>query len=73
MFDLGKRLRQVPLSLLVKFPAGSESSIEKLANLASFIAELSSGPKGRNAEPHNYRARIEIRKTMRLSFHGHRG
>ena len=39
----------------------------------TFLAELSSGPKGRRAEPHNYRARIEIRKTMRLSFHGHRG
>ena len=37
------------------------------------IAELSSGPKGRRAEPHNYLARIEIRKTMRLSFHGRRG
>ena len=37
------------------------------------IAELHSGPKGRRAEPHNYRARIEIEKTMRLSFHGHRG
>ena len=37
------------------------------------IAELSSGPKGRRAEPHNYRAKIEIEKTMRLSFHGHRG
>ena len=37
-----------------------------------FIAELHSGPKGRRAEPHNYRARIEIKKTMRLSFHGHR-
>ena len=36
-------------------------------------AELSSGPKGRRAEPHNYRAKIEIEKTMRLSFHGHRG
>ena len=34
----------------------------------SFLAELSSGPKGRRAEPHNYRARIEIEKTMRLSF-----
>ena len=39
----------------------------------AIIAELSSGPKGRRAEPHNYRARIEIEKTMRLSFHGHRG
>ena len=38
-----------------------------------FIAELSSGPKGRRAEPHNYRARIEIEKTMCLSVHGHRG
>ena len=38
-----------------------------------FLAELSSGPKGRRAEPHNYRAKIEIEKTMRLSFHGHRG
>ena len=38
-----------------------------------FLAELFSGPKGRRAEPHNYRARIEIEKTMRLSFHGHRG
>ena len=37
------------------------------------IAELHSGPKGRRAEPHNYRAWIEIEKTMRLSFHGHRG
>ena len=37
------------------------------------LAELSSGPKGRRAEPHNYRAKIEIEKTMRLSFHGHRG
>ena len=36
------------------------------------LAELSSGPKGGRAEPHNYRARIEIEKTMRLSFHGHR-
>ena len=35
--------------------------------------ELSRGPKGRRAEPHNYRARIEIKKTMRLSFYGHRG
>ena len=38
-----------------------------------FLAELHSGPKGGRAEPHNYRARIEIEKTMRLSFHGHRG
>ena len=37
------------------------------------LAELSRGPKGRRAEPHNYPARIEIEKTMRLSFHGHRG
>ena len=36
------------------------------------IAELHSGSKSRRAEPHNYRARIEIEKTMRLSFHGHR-
>ena len=40
---------------------------------AILIAELSSGPKGRTEEPHNYRARIEIEKTMRLCFHGHRG
>ena len=43
------------------------------AQFLGMIAELSSGPKGRRAEPHNYRARIEIKKTMRLSFHGHRG
>ena len=42
-------------------------------SLICFVAELSSGPKGRRAEPHNYRARIEIRKPMRLSFHGHLG
>ena len=42
-------------------------------NIIIFLTELSSGPKGRRAEPHNYRARIEIEKTMRLSFHGHRG
>ena len=41
--------------------------------LEYIIAELSSGLKGRRAEPHNYRAKIEIEKTMRLSFHGHRG
>ena len=35
--------------------------------------ELHSGSKSCRAEPHNYRARIEIEKTMRLSFHGHRG
>ena len=41
--------------------------------MVTFIAELHSGLQGRRAEPHNYRARIEIEKTMRLSFHGHRG
>ena len=30
-------------------------------------------PEGPQSGAHNYRARIEIRKTMRLSFHGHRG
>ena len=44
-----------------------------MAKFSSFIAELSSGLKGRRAETHNYRARIEIKKTMRLSFHGHHG
>ena len=46
---------------------------QKCYRVNQFLAELSSGPKGRRAEPHNYRARIEIKKTMRLSFHGHRG
>ena len=41
--------------------------------MLSFLAELHSGSKSCRAEPHNYRARIEIKKTMRLSFHGHRG
>ena len=36
------------------------------------IAELSSGLKGRRADPHNHRGTIEIEKTTRLSFHGHR-
>ena len=35
------------------------------------MVDLKNG--GRRAEPHNYRAKIEIEKTMRLSFHGHRG
>ena len=37
------------------------------------IAELLSGPKGRRAEPHRFRANMENCKTMRLSFHGNRG
>ena len=52
---------------------GQNIVIPKNINYVTIIAELSSGPKGRRAEPHNYRARIEIEKTMRLSFHGHRG
>ena len=36
-------------------------------NKGTILAELSSCPKGRRAEPNNYRARIEIEKTMRLS------
>ena len=30
-------------------------------------------PEGLQSGAHNYRAKIEIEKTMRLSFHGHRG
>ena len=56
---------------------GCNPAISVLVVLVShkvyFLAELSSGPKGRRTEPHNYRSRIEIKKTMRLSFYGHRG
>ena len=51
----------------------TSTEMQVFLDLHSIIAELSSGPKGRRAEPHNYRAKIEIEKTMRLSFHGHRG
>ena len=37
------------------------------------LAELLSGPKGRRAEPHRFRANMENFKTMRLSFHIHGG
>ena len=59
-------------SLAFNWKAGISFIIKKLSH-PFLIAELSSGPKGRRAEPHNYRAKIEIEKTMRLSFHGHRG
>ena len=43
----------------------------------TYPSDIDSGalqrPEGPQSGAHNYRARIEIRKTMRLSFHGHRG
>ena len=56
---------------VISFPFDLPKIVNEISFL--FVVELSSGPKGRRAEHHNYRARIEIEKTMRLSFHGHRG